>query len=81
MKIKVGDKVKIKKGVSNDSRSFAGKIVEINKMTYSPSCNMNILYFNNMINGIWENECVSVKENYSEVDFLDAFKENFKDGI
>lgn len=76
MEFKVGDKIKIRRGRSNCSQICQDKIrriAEVHQIYFLLDCNHG---------GIYRDEAIFIKNlPKTEVDFLDCFQANFKEGV
>ena len=79
---KVGDRVRVKRNRSNCSIRCDGS-TRIIKEVYPHTLQMESYVVLNCIHsGIWIDECTLIKNKpANEIEFLDAFLENYKEGI
>lgn len=76
---KVGDKVLVHQGRSMCSRLSNNQILKITDTYPHNAANLNCGH--NGCGGVWFTELTLYKELITEVDFLNAFQENFKNGV
>lgn len=82
---KVGDRVKLKPGMSSCSKTCGNKIYRITDVyrpAYRPDTAHHYIVDCKCKGGVWPDEISLVKFiPKNEIECLDAFKENFKEGI